>query len=161
MFLVSAPVSRRQVVAFWLWGLQPRLLLTSLVFALLGLGYAGRFGPNWAVAFLGLEALILLAQADFRLGDRPCLAANPERHRHDSAGQQQEVRFGRNLLPQSVHGGRQGSVGGGGHFVGVVAGHGHANEVDQVVGRERHSQGKGADQDDRLEDVPAEHQQNL
>ena len=48
-----------------------------------------------------------------------------------------------------------------GGLVGVVARHRHADEVHQVVGGKRHRQGEGADQHDRLEDVPPQEEQDL
>ncbi len=108
-----------------------------------------------------LVALLLASEVDLGVGHGAGLAGDPQSPDHHATGQQQQPRAGRHLAGQRAHRRRQRFGRGLSSLVGMQAGHRDADEVDQVVGRERHRQRERADQDDRLEDVDPAQQDDV
>jgi hypothetical protein len=63
MFLLSAPVSRRQILYFFLSGLQPGLAFSAIVVAFFAARGSGRVLVAALVAFLGFNGVLLLSVA--------------------------------------------------------------------------------------------------
>ena len=106
-------------------------------------------------AVLLLAGVVLRRERKLGFGDVHGLLRSPQREDHQDARRQQDQEIGRDVLAQgSHHHLRVARFPGDG--VGVEPGHGHADEVHQVVAREGEGQREGSRKDRDAQDVDFE-----